>query len=94
MVTYVNAIETKIKLYFNFLSLSFRGWEDYVEGFGDIEGNYWLGLRDLAKILHTGVFELFVYLEPFEPDNAAFARYAEFNVRSLLKIHMMDILDA
>ena len=64
-----------------FLFLISRGWRDYVEGFGDIDGNYWLGLRDLANILHTGVFELFVFLEPFEPNDTAFARYAQFNVR-------------
>ena len=57
-----------------------RGWDDYIEGFGDIEANYWLGLRKLAKILHSGTFELFVFLESFEPDEAVYARYQIFDV--------------
>ena len=58
----------------------FRGWDYYTEGFGNIEANYWLGLRKLAKILHSGTFELFVFLESFEPNEAVFARYQLFNV--------------
>ena len=69
-----------ISKYFQSFSC-FRDWVDYTEGFGDIYGNYWLGLDDLVRVLHTGVFELFVYLESFEPNENAYARYQIFNVR-------------
>ena len=59
-----------------------RGWNDYVNGFGDPEGNYWLGLRRVHHISSTCEHgaNLFIYLESFTPDDTAYAYYSRFGL--------------
>jgi len=54
------------------------GWADYVAGFGDHVGNYWMGLEAMHIMTQTP-HELYVYLETFE-EEVAYARYADFSI--------------
>ena len=57
----------------------YRGWEDYSTGFGDLEGNHWLGLEKLYLLTSEGNSELLVTMETFEGESAE-ARYSSFSV--------------
>ncbi|XP_076822068.1 veficolin-1-like [Clavelina lepadiformis] len=51
-----------------------RNWQAYVEGFGQLEGEFWLGLDKLNRLFGNFVTELRVDLEDFE-NNKRFAKY-------------------
>lgn len=58
----------------------YRGWADYQKGFGDLQGEFWLGLDPIYVLSNTeGRKELRVDLEDFE-GNTAFAHYNYFSL--------------
>uniref|UniRef100_A0A8C6TSP4 Microfibril associated protein 4 n=1 Tax=Neogobius melanostomus TaxID=47308 RepID=A0A8C6TSP4_9GOBI len=57
----------------------YRCWDQYVAGFGDADGEYWLGLDFIHKITARRPQELLVEMEDFE-GNKASARYSSFSV--------------
>jgi ficolin len=58
----------------------YRDWDSYVEGFGDPEGEYWLGLDRLHCLTtRTASTELSVHMKAFDGSKAT-ARYAFFSV--------------
>uniref|UniRef100_A0A8C6U3K4 Microfibril associated protein 4 n=1 Tax=Neogobius melanostomus TaxID=47308 RepID=A0A8C6U3K4_9GOBI len=59
----------------------YRGWDQYVAGFGDAGGEYWLGLMFIHKITAKRPQELLVEMEDFE-GNKASARYSSFSFGS------------
>ncbi|XP_068188397.1 tenascin-like isoform X1 [Antennarius striatus] len=56
----------------------FRGWKDYVKGFGDLSGEFWLGLDVLHNLTTATKMSLRVDLR--DADESAFAKYARFEV--------------
>uniref|UniRef100_A0AAY4BFM1 Fibrinogen C-terminal domain-containing protein n=1 Tax=Denticeps clupeoides TaxID=299321 RepID=A0AAY4BFM1_9TELE len=63
-------------------SLNFyRNWEEYKNGFGFKDGEYWLGLEWLHQLTGKRKFELKVDMVDFE-GNKAFAQYSTFSVGS------------
>ncbi|CAK8673415.1 unnamed protein product [Clavelina lepadiformis] len=58
-----------------------RNWQAYIEGFGQLEGEFWLGLDKLNRLFGDFVTELRVDLEDFE-NNKRFAKYEMFTVGS------------
>ena len=57
-----------------------RGWNEYERGFGDVEGDYWLGLTSLHQLLQlNGANELRIDLKDYS-GNSAYAKYSSFNV--------------
>ena len=57
-----------------------RGWNDYERGFGNIDGDYWLGLAPLHQLLQlNGANELRIDLKDHS-ENSAYAKYRSFNV--------------
>ena len=40
-----------------------RGWEEYVEGFGDVDTNFWIGLETIHLLTAAGFSHLKVYME-------------------------------
>ena len=57
-----------------------RGWNEYERGFGDVEGDYWLGLTSLHQLLQlNGANELRIDLKDYS-ENSAYAKYSSFNV--------------
>ena len=43
-----------------------RGWDDYVNGFGDVEGNYWMGLEGIHRLTKSHDVSLYIDIETFE----------------------------
>ncbi|XP_028514603.1 ficolin-1-like [Exaiptasia diaphana] len=57
----------------------YRGWHDYKQGFGNENGEYWLGLDRIHAMTSKGNFRLRIDLEDFE-GNARYAEYDSFSV--------------
>ena len=43
-----------------------RDWNDYVNGFGEEDGNYWMGLEEIHQLTTTHDVSLFIDIETFE----------------------------
>ena len=52
----------------------YLGWKNYTEGFGDLNGEFWLGLNKINRLSESGQNDLRVDLEDFENET----RYAEY----------------
>ena len=59
----------------------FLNWSDYKVGFGDLNGEFWLGLDKIHRLTSDDNSMLRVDLEDFE-GNTAYAEYNKFNVMS------------
>ena len=57
----------------------YRNWADYEEGFGDLKGNYWLGLANIHRLTPTDDSTLRIELGDFE-GNKRFAKYNQFQI--------------
>ncbi|XP_060560188.1 fibrinogen C domain-containing protein 1-like [Ruditapes philippinarum] len=61
----------------------YRGWDEYVDGFGNTTGEYWLGLKYI-NTLTTIESELYIEMETFEKDDvspaSAYAEYSTFKI--------------
>ena len=57
----------------------YRGWADYKQGFGDLNGEFWLGLDKIHRLTNSGNYKLRVDLEDFT-GNTAYAEYGSFGV--------------
>ena len=56
----------------------YRYWTDYQQGFGNLSGEFWLGLDKIHRLTSTGT-ELRVDLQDFE-GNSRYAQYTSFSV--------------
>ena len=43
-----------------------KGWDDYVHGFGETDGNYWMGLEEMHQLTTAHEMSLDVNIETFE----------------------------
>ena len=59
----------------------FRGWNDYKHGFGNLNGEFWLGLDKIHRLTVSSGYKLRVDLENHH-GNTAFAKYSSFSVSS------------
>jgi ficolin len=57
----------------------YRGWQDYKNGFGDLNGNFWLGLDEIHRLTQSGQNVLRVDLMDWTNDTA-YAKYGSFSV--------------
>ncbi|XP_066517020.1 microfibril-associated glycoprotein 4-like [Hoplias malabaricus] len=72
-------------------SVSFyRTWQEYQNGFGNLSGEYWLGLQNLYIMTNLEKYELRVDLEDFD-GSTAFAKYTYFTVDSNDKNYALRI---
>jgi hypothetical protein len=46
----------------------YRGWDGYVDGFGNTTGEYWFGLKYINILITIGS-ELYIEMATFEKDN-------------------------
>ena len=58
----------------------YRGWADYVAGFGDLYCNLWAGLDHLHSMTSAHDVELHVYMDTFDDGEEFVARYSQFSV--------------
>ena len=59
----------------------FQNWSDYKVGFGDLNGEFWLGLDKIHRLTSDNCSMLRVDLEDFE-GNISYAEYNKFGVTS------------
>ncbi|CAG2230897.1 Angiopoietin-related protein 1,Veficolin-1,Ficolin-1-A,Angiopoietin-1,Fibrinogen C domain-containing protein 1,Ryncolin-1,Tenascin-N,Angiopoietin-related protein 7,Angiopoietin-related protein 6,Ficolin-3,Fibrinogen C domain-containing protein 1-B,Fibroleukin,Fibrinogen-like protein 1,Ficolin-1,Ficolin-1-B,Angiopoietin-4,Tenascin-R,Ryncolin-2,Techylectin-5B,Fibrinogen C domain-containing protein 1-A,Microfibril-associated glycoprotein 4,Fibrinogen-like protein A,Ryncolin-3,Angiopoietin-2,Tenascin-X,Ficolin len=57
----------------------YRGWEEYVNGFGNLNTEFWLGNDKIYRLTSRGQYELRVNLEDFD-GNKAYAKYSTFYI--------------
>ena len=59
----------------------FRGWNDYKRGFGNLNGEFWLGLDKIHRLTVSSGYKLRVDLE-YIHGKTSFAEYNSFLVKS------------
>ena len=59
----------------------YRDWADYKRGFGNLSGEFWLGLDKMHRLTSSGGYKLRVDLEDFA-GNTVYAEYHLFEVKS------------
>nr|XP_039262206.1 microfibril-associated glycoprotein 4-like isoform X2 [Styela clava] len=59
----------------------YRGWNDYVNGFGENDKEMWLGLETIYQLTKKASYELRVDLEDFN-GNTVYAKYGTFSISS------------
>uniref|UniRef100_A0A182N7L5 Fibrinogen C-terminal domain-containing protein n=1 Tax=Anopheles dirus TaxID=7168 RepID=A0A182N7L5_9DIPT len=57
----------------------YRDWNEYRNGFGNLEGEFWLGLDRIHQLTASGPHELVILMEDFD-GNRTFARYSQFEI--------------
>ncbi|KAL1381099.1 hypothetical protein pipiens_013710 [Culex pipiens pipiens] len=57
----------------------YRGWNEFENGFGDLRGEFWLGLRKIHELTYAKKHELHIVLEDFEGKTVV-AKYSDFRV--------------
>ena len=67
----------------------YRGWQDYKNGFGDLNGNFWLGLDKIHRLTKSGQNVLRVDLTDWT-DDTAYAKYGSFSVASESDAYRMN----
>ena len=67
----------------------YRNWIDYKNGFGDLSGEFWLGLDKIHRLSATGQNVLRVDLETFE-NETAYAVYKSFSVGDESKAYILN----
>ena len=68
----------------------FRGWSDYEEGFGDLEGEFWYGLKNIHCLTNRESVELRFDLED-ESGNKVTRTYQEFRVEDTKNKYRLHI---
>ena len=59
----------------------YRVWQDYKNGFGDVHGNFWLGLEQIYRLTNSGANVLRVELMSWT-NESGYAKYKSFYVAS------------
>ncbi|XP_028412100.1 microfibril-associated glycoprotein 4-like [Dendronephthya gigantea] len=62
----------------------YRGWQDYKQGFGNLSGEYWLGLEKIHRMTNILENELRIDMEDTS-GNTRYAHYDYFTVDSEIK---------
>ncbi|KAK1329254.1 hypothetical protein QTO34_011434 [Cnephaeus nilssonii] len=57
----------------------FRNWDNYKKGFGNIDGEYWLGLENIYMLSNQDNYKLLIELEDWS-DKKVYAEYSSFRL--------------
>ena len=68
----------------------YRNWTDYKTGFGNLSGEFWLGLDKIHRFSASGLNVLRVDLETFE-DEKAYAIYESFSVGNESEVYILNV---
>ena len=70
----------------------YLGWDDYVKGFGDLNGEFWLGLNKIHRLTKgSGVSAtLRVDLEDFD-GNERYAKYSTFQILDSSQKYQLNV---
>lgn len=68
----------------------FRNWVEYEIGFGKLDGEFWLGLKNIHALVSNTLMELRVDLEDFE-GNKKWAKYEYFYIGDASDKYRLDL---
>ena len=71
----------------------YRNWADYVKGFGDLNGEFWLGLNKIHRLTNrpsTTATALRIDLEDFD-GNIRYANYSSFKVLDSSRKYQLNV---
>ncbi|KAM8714731.1 hypothetical protein ACLKA7_001140 [Drosophila subpalustris] len=68
-----------------------RNWTDYREGFGDLRGEFFIGLEKLHLMTKSQNYELYIYLQDFE-NQERYARYTKFLIADEVELYKIKAL--
>ncbi|XP_063218342.1 angiopoietin-related protein 2-like [Bacillus rossius redtenbacheri] len=69
----------------------FHGWQDYKHGFGNIGGEFWIGLEKIHLLTNYKVNELLIELEDFTLERAN-AQYSAFAIGAEVEGYPISVL--
>ncbi|XP_022221690.2 angiopoietin-related protein 7-like [Drosophila obscura] len=69
----------------------YRDWSEYKAGFGELRGDFFIGLDRLHALTSSQPFELYIYMESFQGDKK-FAKYDEFGIGNETEAFSLKIL--
>ncbi|XP_058123189.1 fibroleukin-like [Anopheles ziemanni] len=67
-----------------------RDWADYREGFGNLDGEFWLGLEYLHKLTSAGKYQLLVEIKD-HAGKYVYAKYDAFKVLGEMTEYALDV---
>ncbi|XP_041770211.1 microfibril-associated glycoprotein 4-like [Anopheles merus] len=70
----------------------YRAWDEYYEGFGNLNGEFWLGLGLIHQLTESAPHELAILLEDFE-GNRTVARYERFAIGNVGQKFALLVID-
>lgn len=79
----------------------FRTWNEYKDGFGNLAGEFWLGLDKIYELTSSRLHELKIVIENFSGETT-YAKYSAFGIAgeqsmyalNMLGSHSGDVLDS
>ncbi|KAL3871519.1 hypothetical protein ACJMK2_039513 [Sinanodonta woodiana] len=71
-------------------SVSFkRTWTEYAQGFGDLEGDFWLGLNNIHRLTKDGS-QIYIHLQHYN-GSWLYAHYKDFTVNNAATAYRMNV---
>ena len=67
-----------------------RGWQDYKNGFGHLNGEFWLGLDKIHRLTQSGQNVLRVDLMDFD-NKTAYAKFRAFSVAGESESYRLNV---
>jgi hypothetical protein len=68
----------------------YRGWQWYKDGFGDLNGNFWLGLEKIRRLTKSDQNILRVDLADFTNEKD-YAKYGTFSVATESELYKLKV---
>jgi hypothetical protein len=68
----------------------YHGWQWYKDGFGDLNGNFWLGLEKIRRLTKSDQNILRVDLADFTNEKA-YAKYGTFSVATESEFYKLKV---
>lgn len=69
----------------------FRNWNEYKEGFGNIGGEFWLGLEKIYELTSENLHELLITIEYFNGEKRS-AKYSVFAISPEVNGYALSVL--
>ncbi|XP_058053585.1 ficolin-2-like [Anopheles bellator] len=74
---------------FNGSTNFYRNWKEYQNGFGQLEGEFWLGLDRIHQLTTSKPHELVILLEDFD-GNKTYAKYSRFEIGGESELYALN----
>ena len=69
----------------------YRNWDNYTQGFGSLDGEFWWGLANMNRVMQTSRrWELMILLQDFK-NSTVYATYKSFNIGDATSDYRLSI---